>query len=176
MPDAASKFTSLDIALVVLGAAVVIAVIAGVAQRMLVRTGRREPLIIRLINRASDRVIDVIKRPITVAVLDEVAEVLQTGQYTRNISEALSAHDDEIKQMVTEKIKQDPTIGLIGIVPFHDRIIEATAEATLRVVLQVLADPRTDQLVSDMIKDNVTQIRSAVRERDDRAKRAIVRK
>ena len=66
--------------------------------------------------------------------------------------------------MVAEKIKDDPTAGAINLLPFHDRIIEQASETTLRVILEVLADPRTDELVSDMLRDNITQIRQAVRE------------
>ncbi|MDT4977355.1 MAG: hypothetical protein QOG98_3113, partial [Pseudonocardiales bacterium] len=31
----------------------------------------------------------------------------------------------------------------------------------------VLSDPRTDELVSDLLRDNITQIRAAVRARAD---------
>jgi hypothetical protein len=34
----------------------------------------------------------------------------------------------------------------------------------LRVLLEVLADPRTDELVSDLLRDNIDQIRAAVRQ------------
>ena len=66
--------------------------------------------------------------------------------------------------MATEKIKQDPTAGAINYLPFHDRLIREVIETTLRVVFEVLADPRTDELVSDLLRDNITQIRKAVRE------------
>jgi voltage-gated potassium channel len=112
-------------------------------------------------------VVDVVKRPITLAVLDEVASVLQSGHYTRNIASALRENREEIKEMVAEKIRNDPTASRINFVPFHDRLIEQASETTLRVVLEVLADPRTDELVSDLLRDNITQIRQAVRERGD---------
>ena len=153
--------------LVAVGGAVLLSVAAACTGRALVRIGLREPFVVRLINRASERVVDVIKRPITIAVLDEVAEVLRTGHYTRNIASALRENHDEIKQMVAEKIKDDPTTGRIGLLPFHDRLIDEVTETTLRVILEVLIDPRTDELVSDMLRDNITQIRAAVRERQD---------
>ncbi len=46
-------------------------------------------------------------------------------------------------------------------------MIEQVSDTTLRVILEILADPRTDELVSDMLRDNITQIRQAVRERPD---------
>jgi voltage-gated potassium channel len=96
-----------------------------------------------------------------------VASVLQAGHYTRNIAAALQENREELKLMVAEKIRDDPTAGRIAFVPFHDRLIEQASETTLRVILEILADPRTDELVSDMLRDNLTQIRQAVREQSD---------
>ena len=144
-----------------------LAVVTAVVGRWLIRRGFREPFVVRLINHASDRVVDTVKRPITIAVLDEVADVLETGHYTRNIASALEENRDEIKKMVAEKIHDDPTAGRINLVPFHDRLIEEVSETTLRVILQVLADARTDELVSDLLRDNITQIRQAVRAKAD---------
>ena len=87
--------------------------------------------------------------------------------YTRNIASALEENREEIKDMVAEKIKEDPSASAINLIPFHDRIIRVTSETTLRVILEVLADPRTDELVSDMLRDNITQIRQAVREHNE---------
>ena len=150
---------------IIVGSAVAVSVLAAFVGRFLVVRGLREPLVVRAINRASENIIDVIKRPITIAVLDEVAAVLETGHYTQNIAAALRENHEEIKQMVAEKIKQDPTTRRIGLLPFHDRIIDEASETTLRVLLEVLVDPRTDELVSDMMRDNITQIRAAVRAR-----------
>ncbi len=163
----AAKHTTLTLTLWIVAGLVLLSVLAAVVGRYLIRRGLREPFVVRLINRASDRVVDVVKRPITLAVLDEVASVLQSGHYTRNIASALQENREEIKAMVAEKIKTDPTASRINFVPFHDRLIEQASETTLRVLLEVLADPRTDELVSDLLRDNITQIRQAVRERDD---------
>jgi hypothetical protein len=164
---AAEQHNALALTLWIVGAVVVLAIVAGVVGRTLLHRGIREPFVVRLINRASDRVVDVVKRPITIAVLDEVASVLQTGHYTRNISAALQENREEIKQMVAEKIKEDPATGRINYLPFHDRMIEQASATALRVILAVLADPRTDELVADMLRDNLTQIRQAVREQRD---------
>jgi len=154
-----------QIVLIVVGGAIVLAIIAGLVGRWFWRRGKREPLVVRAINHASGQIIDLIKQPITVAVLDEVADVLRTGQYTRNIASALRENREQIKAMIAEKIKQDRTTRYIALVPFHDRLLQEAAETTLRVVLEVLADPRTDELVSDVLRDNLNQIRNAVRER-----------
>ena len=166
MPIAA-KHSTLSLTLWIIAGLVVLAIVAGVLGRLFIKRGLREPFIVRLINRASESVVDAVKRPLTIAVLDEVANVLRTGNYTRNLSSALEENREEIKEMVREKIKQDPTAGRINLLPFHDRIIEEASETTLRVILEILADPRTDELVSDMLRDNINQIRIAVREQQD---------
>jgi len=164
MPDAA-KHETLSLTWWIVAGVVGLAVLAAIIGRLFVSRGRREPMVVRLINRASDRVVEAVKQPITIAVLDEVAAVLQTGHYTRNVAAALQENRAELKHMITEKIKQDPTTGRINYLPFHDRLLEEAGETLLRVLLEVLADPRTDELVSDMLRDNITQIRRAVRER-----------
>ena len=151
--------------LIVVAGLVVLSIVAGILGRYFIRRGIREPFVIRTINRASERVVDIIKRPITIAVLDEVADVLRAGHYTQNVAAALEENHQQIKDMIAEKIKEDPAAGHISLFPFHDRIIEQASETTLRVILEVLADPRTDELVSDLLRDNITQIRQAVRER-----------
>jgi len=164
MPVAA-KHETLTLTWWILGGVVALAILAAVIGRFLIRRGLREPLVVRLINRESDRVVDVVKKPVTVAVLDEVAEVLRSGHYTRNVAAALQENRAELKEMFAEKIKQDPTAGRINYLPFHDRLLEEASETLLRVLLEVLADPRTDELVSDLLRDNLAQIRRAVRDR-----------
>jgi hypothetical protein len=166
MPDASSH-SVLALTLWIAGGAIVLAVVAGILGRWLVHRGLREPFVVRMINHASDRVVDAVKRPVTIAVLDEVAAVLETGHYTRNMAAALEENRDELKVMVAEKIRNDPAAGRIYLVPFHDRIIDQVSDTTLRVILEILADPRTDELFSDMLRENIVQIRQAVRERSD---------
>jgi hypothetical protein len=163
----ALKESTLTLTLWIVGGAVVLAILAALIGRYLVRRGLREPFVVRLINRTSDRVVDAVKKPVTIAMLDEVMAVLQTGHYTRNIASALQENREELKQMIAEKIKEDPTAGRINYVPFHDRLIEEASETTLRVLFEVLADPRTDELVADLLRDNIAQIRRAVREREE---------
>jgi hypothetical protein len=119
--------------------------------------------VVRTINRTSERVVNVIKRPITIAVLDEVADVLRSGHYTRNVASALNENHNEIKAMISEKVMADPVAARsIGLLPFHERLLEEITEASLRVIMSILQDPRTDELVSDILRDNLTQIRTAV--------------
>ena len=116
----------------------------------------------RLVNRVTGAVVEAIKRPITVAVLDEVVDVLQTGHYSRNVATALELHREELRAMILEKIKEDSSAGRLSALPFHDDIVRAVADTTLRVLNDVLMDPRTDELVATMLRENVEQIRMAV--------------
>lgn len=119
----------------------------------------------RLVARATGALVDVIKRPITVAVLDEVVDVLRTGHYSRNVARAVQGHREELRAMILEKIKEDSRAGRLSALPFHDDIVRAVSDTVLRVLHEVLNDPRTDELVSDMLRENVEQIRAAVRGR-----------
>lgn len=152
--------------LILLAALVVIAIAAALVGRALVRRGLREPLAVRAVNRASDRVVDSIKHPVTIAVLDEVADVLREGRYTRNIASALEENRSELSAMISEKVLTDRAAARsIGLLPFRERLVHEVVEASLRVVFEVLADPRTDELISDLLRDNLTQLREAVRAR-----------
>jgi hypothetical protein len=155
--------TTTELVLIVVGSVIVVSVAAGFLGRFFVRRGVRTPLAVRLINHATAQVVDLIKEPITVAVLDEVIDVLRTGSYTQNLAAALRENHEQIKDMIAEKIKQDPATRHIGLVPFHDRMIGQVTETSMRVLLEVLADPRMDELVSDVLRTNVDQIRQAVR-------------
>ncbi|MFI6870770.1 ion transporter [Nocardia sp. NPDC050406] len=117
-----------------------------------------------LVNRFVSTIVETIKRPVTMAVMDEVAGVLRTGHIARNIANALEENRSELDQMIVEVIRRDPQIGRIRYVPFHEDIIRTIADASFRVVFEVLADPRTDELVADVLRENVNQMRESVRE------------
>ena len=56
----------------------------------------------RLVNRVKDVVVNAVSGVITVAVLDEVADVLVKGTYTRNIAHALLENQSELRDMVPD--------------------------------------------------------------------------
>ncbi|WP_245547834.1 ion transporter [Nocardia pneumoniae] len=117
-----------------------------------------------VVNHFVATIVDTIRRPMTIAVMDEVANVLRAGHYTRNIAAALEENRAELDEMIVELIKKDPQAGRVRYIPFHDEIIRLIADTTFRIVFQVLEDPRTDELVSDMLRENIDQIRDAVRD------------
>jgi hypothetical protein len=155
-----------QLVLLVLAVLLGLLVLAAVLTRVLVKVGLRTPWVIRLLNRLRDRLLAVVKRPITMMVLDEVAAVIQTGHYTRNISDALLENHDELKELVREKVSADQNVRLISRLPGYDTVVSETTETVMRVLIDMLRDPRTDELVSDLLRNNLQQIRQAVRERD----------
>jgi hypothetical protein len=161
--------STIQLVLLVLGTLLGLLVLAAVLTRVLVRVGLRTPWVIHLLNRLRDRVVALVKRPVTIMVLDEVAAVIQTGHYTQNISDALLENHDELKQLIAEKVRADPNVKLIGRLPGYDTVVSETTEMVMRVLIDMLGDPRTDELVSDLLRNNLQQIKRAVRERDHEA-------
>jgi len=103
----------------------------------------------RLVSRFKRGIVDSISGAVTIAVLDEVAEVMSRGTYTRNISRALEDNRSELRGMILEKLRQDPQTGRLSRMPFYDDIVNGVVDAGIRVVEEVLRDPRTDELVAD---------------------------
>jgi hypothetical protein len=118
-----------------------------------------------LIRHFSDPIIDAIKRPLTVAVLGEVTDVLQKGTYAANVRLAIEQNRPELEAMILELLKEDRTAGKLRFVPFHDEIVGSTTDTVLRIVDRALDDPRTSELIGDIILNSVAQIRQSVRDR-----------
>lgn len=165
MSDWLEGLSTLQVLLLVLALLFGISVAAAVIGALLVRLGRRRPIVVARASTLAERVLNLVKRPLTIVVLDEVAAVIQTGHYTRNISEALKENHDDLKALVAEKVRQDPNVRLIGRLPGYDTIVGEVTETTLRVLIDMLDDPRTDELISDLLRNNITQIKEAVRMR-----------
>lgn len=118
----------------------------------------------RLVARLSEPIVQAIKKPVTIAVLDEVVKVLETGNYPRNLARSLDENTDELRSIVTEKLREDPQAGRLKRVPFHDEIVESVVDTALRVILEVLTDSRTDSFFAHVVRENREQIRRAVQE------------
>lgn len=125
----------------------------------------------RVLARFKGAIVESISSAVTVAVLEEVAQVLQKGTYTANISRALEANQPQLRAMITEKLRDDPQAGRLRRLPFYDEIVSSVVDASLRVVEEVLRDPRTDELVADMLRENLQQIREAVQQREREGQR-----
>ncbi|GAA5176581.1 hypothetical protein GCM10023321_85340 [Pseudonocardia eucalypti] len=135
---------------------------------LLVRVGRAidraigEQFFYRMVDRFSEPIVQAIKRPITLAVLDEVVKVLETGNYPDNLAKSLDENRDELRAIIREKITADEQLGLLRRVPFHGEIVQAVIDTAFRVVLEVLHDPRIDDFFASVVRDNREQIRRAV--------------
>mgnify|MGYP000421525935 FL=1 len=119
----------------------------------------------RVLGHFTTAIVDTIKRPITIAVLEEVGQVLTRGHYTRNIANALEENQYELRAMIQEKLKEDPQTGRLTRLPFYDEIVQAVIDTAMRVIEQVLHDPRTDELVADLLRENLDQLRGEIRNR-----------
>jgi len=116
-----------------------------------------------LIDHFSAPIVAAIKRPITVAVLEEVIDVIRAGDYATNVRDALDENRAELEAMVLDLVLQDPTTGKLKYVPFHDDIVKLVADTVLRITEGALQDPRTTELISDVIRNSADQLREAIR-------------
>lgn len=135
---------------------------------LLIRIGRAadravgEQFTYRLVDTFSEPIVRAIKKPITVAVLDEVVKVLETGNYPENLAKSLTENQTELRAIISEKIAADEQLGKLRHVPFHGEIVQAVIDTAFRVILEVLQDPRIDDFFSSVVRDNREQIRYAV--------------
>ena len=121
----------------------------------------------RLVNRFKDRVLRAIGGLVTLAVLAEVSEVLRKGTYTRNVARALEENDKELRAMIADKLKAHPRTRALSRLPFYEDIVNSVIDSGIGIVHDVLNDPRTDELVADVLRENIDQLRAAVQERED---------
>lgn len=135
---------------------------------LLVRIGRAvdravgEQFTYRLVDKLSEEIVRAVKKPVTIAVLDEVVKVLETGNYPENLAKSLKAHKAELRAIITEKVSEDPQLGMLKRVPFHGEIVRGVVDTSFRVVLEVLLDPRIDDFFAAVVRENREQIRHAV--------------
>jgi len=116
-----------------------------------------------LVRHFSEPIVNAIKRPITIAVLDEVIDVIKTGDYATNLSHALDENRVELDELILDLIKQDQTTRRLRHLPFHDDLVRLTSDTVLRLVQRALDDPRVHELIADVIRNSATQLRQSVR-------------
>ena len=161
--------TTLQVIGLIVGVLVGGSILAAVVGAILVRFGMHQPWVLQRASRLIYKLLGLIKRPLTIVVLDEVAAVIQTGKYTKNISDALLENHDELKALVAEKVREDPNARLVSKLPGYERVVGEASETVLRVLIEMLSDPRMDELVADLLRNNLEQIRRAVRQKDHEA-------
>lgn len=120
----------------------------------------------RLMRRFKQSLVDEISGQVTLAVIGEVEQVLYKGTYTRNLARSLSRQHDALRELVMDKLREDTQTGRLSKLPFYNTIVQAVIDAVLRVGSDLLEDPRADQLVADIVRENLQQIRKAVEQRE----------
>ncbi|GAA1688695.1 hypothetical protein GCM10009765_42700 [Fodinicola feengrottensis] len=137
---------------------------------VLIRLGRAadrafgEEFTYKLVERLSRPIVLAIKKPITVAVLDEVVKVVETGNYPRNLARSLDESREQLRAIVTEKVREDRQAGVFRRLPFHDDVVDGVVDTAMRIILEVLLDPRIDTFFAEVVRENRLQIRHAVQQ------------
>lgn len=125
-----------------------------------------EEVTYRFLSKFKGVITETVADAVTIRVMDMTLEVLQKGEYAKNMADHLEAHGDDMMAIIHERVKEDPKIGKVRHIPFFDDIVESTSRVTLRLSIDLLRDDRMDQMIKDVIKQNVEQIRSAVKENE----------
>ena len=165
MSDWLERLSTLQVLLLVLAVLFGGSVLAALLGALLVRMGMRRPAVVERASGLAESALRLVRRPLTIVVLDEVSAVLRTGRYTQNIAAALAENHDELAALVAEKVRADRHGRFVALLPGYDTVVTEVSETTLRVVVDMLQDPRMDELVNDLLRNNLEQIRQAVRER-----------
>ncbi|QYJ05521.1 ion transporter [Nocardioides panacisoli] len=124
-----------------------------------------------VVGRFSTTIVNIIRKPVTVAVLDEVIAVIQTGTYADHVASALERNRDDLDDLVVDLIRQNQRTGRLKYVPFHDDVVRLVSDTVVAIVGDGLRDPRTHELIADAIQDSAAQLRIAVRAGDHEERR-----
>lgn len=116
-----------------------------------------------IVGRFSDTIVSVIRRPVTVAVLDEVIAVVASGNYADHLAAAIEENREELDELILELIRKDQTTGKLKYVPFHDDVVRLVTDTSFRITQAALTDPRVHELISDIIRESADQLRESVR-------------
>lgn len=125
-----------------------------------------EQVTAEFIRRSKNLIIELLGDAITVKVMDETLNVLQRGEYARNMADHLEERGDEMIRIIVDKIKDDPQVGRVRHMPFFDDLVGVSSRVSQRVIIDLLRDPRMDQMIKDIIQQNVEQIRASVQEKE----------
>lgn len=116
-----------------------------------------------IVGKFSGAIVGAIRKPITIAVLDEVIAVVQTGNYATHVAAAIEENRAELDTLIVDLIKADATTKRFRYVPFHDEIVRMVSDTVFRIVNGALADARVHELISDAIRVSAVDLRANVR-------------
>lgn len=127
----------------------------------------------RLLFKFKDSLVDTVSGAVTIRVLDETEAVLLKGQYAKNLADAIDARGDEILKIVVEKVSADPKLGRVRHIPFFDDIVGTSSKITQRIMVDLLRDNRMGEMIRDIIKQNIMQIRADMNAKEAKRKQEI---
>ncbi|NUS42676.1 MAG: ion transporter [Mycobacteriaceae bacterium] len=89
-----------------------------------------------------------------------VARLAQTIVATT--AESMERNRGQMEKLLVDNIHADPAVRRWRHLPFHDTMVRRTAEASYRIMLQTMTDPRTEDFVADVLRHNLDQVRVRV--------------
>jgi hypothetical protein len=125
----------------------------------------RRSRLLRMLTRLSEILVELIKRPIALAVLDEIHDVVQRGDYAVAMSGDLARTRAELENTVRRKLKSDPRLQRFSAIPFSDQLIELVGETALSVVMETVADPCTEELLERVATAVIQEVRTSIQQR-----------
>ena len=121
-----------------------------------------QEFVFRMAGRFKGALVDAISGAVTIRVLAETEAVLMKGRYAKNLADAIEQRGDEILDIVVEKVANDPQVGRIRHMPFFEETVNMSSKVTQRILIDLLRDDRMGDLIRDVIKQNVDQIKAEV--------------
>lgn len=105
-------------------------------------------VIIARYNRDSDR------PRMTDAFIDRLAHTIVAGAAT-----SMERNQAAMETVIMQSIHADDSVRRLRHLPFHETMVRLVAEAAYRILFQAMTDPRTDEFVAEMLRDNMGQMR-----------------
>lgn len=116
-----------------------------------------------VVGRFSNAIVGAIRKPVTVAVLDEVIAVIRTGNFAAHVAAGIEENRAELDALIVDLIRKDQMTGKLRFVPFSDEIVSMVSDTVFRILNGALEDPRVHELISDVIRVSATDLRANVR-------------
>lgn len=91
---------------------------------------------------------------VTEAFVGRLAQTIVAATAT-----SMERNRDRMEALLVESIRNDPAVRRFKHLPFHHTVVRLVAEASYRIMFQAMTDPRTDEFVADMLRDNIDQVR-----------------
>ncbi|MGB1586111.1 MAG: ion transporter [Thermoplasmatota archaeon] len=125
-----------------------------------------QEFVFRLVGRFKSTLADALAGAVTLRILEETEDVILKGRYTQNLANAIEARGEEMLSIAVEKVKDDPEVGAVRHIPYFEQIVATTSRVSQRIMIDLLRDPRMDDIVKGIIKQNTEQIKAEIRARE----------